>query len=471
MNDLLRRCRALCGLVLLLAGCRPVQDSQAFDTMTPTPSWTLAPFSYEISPLLTATAPQQLEASGISSPTSSISAQVTAMVAPICTSWHDLDAAFVADVELPDNTRMPPFTPFRKTWRLRNTGTCTWPEGIQLSQVAGDKLPGPGSVPLIFLAPGSEIDVSINFTAPARPGVYESYWRLQEPGGQLVGAVVFVRIVVDPLAAYDSERVTPLAASPVAVVRPTVSTVTPPSTTPLVVPTLATVTLAEPTVVALAPAAATCTPLPTSPSISTPLPTPYAVSPIATPTQNSGNVCRVPDSRFAAVVDLAAAWQLKVPCARSGVTEEAGLVQFYWPNSLTSQPVAKITENEKRSIVIVAQESRQIYVLDRRNTEIPLAGLSVYHDTWHSALPETAPTCDILVPPDAAVFPTRGIGLVWCAESLWLTIGWPTSAPRAAHLLVQEIWGGLLMEVREGTKTYMIAIDNEQYRAVIDESR
>ncbi|HEY77099.1 MAG TPA: hypothetical protein G4O00_13155, partial [Thermoflexia bacterium] len=36
-----------------------------------------------------------------------------------------LNGAFVADVTVPDNSTFPPNTPFTKTWRLRNTGTCT----------------------------------------------------------------------------------------------------------------------------------------------------------------------------------------------------------------------------------------------------------------------------------------------------------------------------------------------------------
>ncbi|HHS97476.1 MAG TPA: hypothetical protein ENK08_06195, partial [Chloroflexi bacterium] len=59
-----------------------------------------------------------------------------------------LNAAFVADVTVPDNTEFPSGTAFTKTWRLRNTGTCTWEAGTLLVFVSGDAMGGPASVPV-----------------------------------------------------------------------------------------------------------------------------------------------------------------------------------------------------------------------------------------------------------------------------------------------------------------------------------
>jgi hypothetical protein len=36
---------------------------------------------------------------------------------------------FVADVTIPDDSRIPPGVSFVKTWRIRNAGNCTWPAG------------------------------------------------------------------------------------------------------------------------------------------------------------------------------------------------------------------------------------------------------------------------------------------------------------------------------------------------------
>ena len=37
-----------------------------------------------------------------------------------------LNASYVADVTVPDNTKYAPGKTFTKVWRLRNSGTCTW---------------------------------------------------------------------------------------------------------------------------------------------------------------------------------------------------------------------------------------------------------------------------------------------------------------------------------------------------------
>jgi murein DD-endopeptidase MepM/ murein hydrolase activator NlpD len=47
------------------------------------------------------------------------------------------DAAFVADVTIPDGTEVVAGVPFIKTWRLRNRGTSTWGAGYQLAHLDG----------------------------------------------------------------------------------------------------------------------------------------------------------------------------------------------------------------------------------------------------------------------------------------------------------------------------------------------
>jgi len=107
-----------------------------------------------------------------------------------------LNAAFVADVTVPDDTEFAPGESFVKTWRLRNTGTCDWGPGFSLVFVDGDAMGGPSSVDVPPTAAGSTADVSVNFTAPNTPGTYRSDWRMQSDTGLIFGSVVYVRIVV-----------------------------------------------------------------------------------------------------------------------------------------------------------------------------------------------------------------------------------------------------------------------------------
>mgnify|MGYP001814958231 FL=1 len=46
-----------------------------------------------------------------------------------------LNAAYVSDVTIPDNTRFDGGEEFVKTWRVRNNGTCPWPQETGLSLI------------------------------------------------------------------------------------------------------------------------------------------------------------------------------------------------------------------------------------------------------------------------------------------------------------------------------------------------
>ena len=52
-------------------------------------------------------------------------------------------AQFITDATVPDGTSFAPGTAFRKTWRLRNIGTCTWTTGYSLVYDSGEKFSAP----------------------------------------------------------------------------------------------------------------------------------------------------------------------------------------------------------------------------------------------------------------------------------------------------------------------------------------
>ena len=93
-------------------------------------------------------------------------------------------AQFVSDVTIPDGTATNPGAIFKKTWRLKNTGTCTW-SGYTLVFDSGESM-SPVIDPIGTVAPGQEVDVSVSFTAPVAPGEYKSYWRLRNTSGVLL---------------------------------------------------------------------------------------------------------------------------------------------------------------------------------------------------------------------------------------------------------------------------------------------
>ncbi len=97
-------------------------------------------------------------------------------------------AAFVADVNVPDGTVFAPNASFTKTWRLKNTGTCTWTSSYKLVFVSGAQMGGLAEVPLTStVAPNTTVDLSVVLTAPATAGTYRGYWQLKNAAGALFG--------------------------------------------------------------------------------------------------------------------------------------------------------------------------------------------------------------------------------------------------------------------------------------------
>lgn len=121
---------------------------------------------------------------------------------------------FVSDVTIADNTAMKPGQTFRKTWRLRNSGTCAWTTAFEAVRVGGANLGGPAAVSLAdAVPPDGTVDISIELAAPTTNGVYRSNYQMRNAADTLFGALFYVQIVVGPTptpssSVYRSGRVT-----------------------------------------------------------------------------------------------------------------------------------------------------------------------------------------------------------------------------------------------------------------------
>lgn len=101
--------------------------------------------------------------------------------------------AFVTDVTVPDGTNYAPGATFTKTWRIRNSGTCTWSTSYAVVFSSGAAMNGPASQPLTAnIAPNSTLDISVNLTAPSTPGSHTGYWMLRNASGQTFGSFYVV---------------------------------------------------------------------------------------------------------------------------------------------------------------------------------------------------------------------------------------------------------------------------------------
>ena len=105
---------------------------------------------------------------------------------PVATNTQICDLAlFVKDVSIPDGTEFEPNDTFTKTWQLKNIGTCTW-SGYTLVFDSGDSMGGPASTPISSVAPGQEVNLSVDLKAPASDGSYRGYWRIKNSAGVLI---------------------------------------------------------------------------------------------------------------------------------------------------------------------------------------------------------------------------------------------------------------------------------------------
>jgi hypothetical protein len=108
----------------------------------------------------------------------------TATPEPACSD----QAQFIGDVSIPDGTRLDPGDSFTKTWRFRNSGTCTWTKDYAIVHVSGNSLLGPSAMTLpAEVEPGEVIDISLSLKAPSTDGSYTGWWKFRNDANQLFG--------------------------------------------------------------------------------------------------------------------------------------------------------------------------------------------------------------------------------------------------------------------------------------------
>lgn len=114
---------------------------------------------------------------------------------PGCTD----QSQFVSDVTIPDNTVMTPGQNFTKTWRIRNTGSCTWTTAYDAIFVDGNAMSGPASQAMAGnVPPNSTVDISVNMSAPSSNGTFRATYRMRNDADVLFGTVFYVQVIVGP---------------------------------------------------------------------------------------------------------------------------------------------------------------------------------------------------------------------------------------------------------------------------------
>ena len=137
-------------------------------------------------------------------PTITLAPTATTKVDPTPTPKPCNKAEFVSET-IPDDTPFTAGQTFTKTWRLKNIGTCTWNTNYKLVFFSGSQMGGPSEKNLTQnVAPGEQVDISVDLKAPASAGTYDAVWKVKDDTGAYYVNLITVKIkVTAPLNNYS----------------------------------------------------------------------------------------------------------------------------------------------------------------------------------------------------------------------------------------------------------------------------
>lgn len=104
---------------------------------------------------------------------------------------------FVSDVTITDGHVVGRGEQFRKIWRVRNTGSCTWTPNYTFVFVSGDQMSGRNiSIPT-NVAPNATVDLAVDLVGPSSDGTFKGYWQMRSPQGMNFGETIWVKVRVN----------------------------------------------------------------------------------------------------------------------------------------------------------------------------------------------------------------------------------------------------------------------------------
>lgn len=106
------------------------------------------------------------------------------------------NSEYVKDVTIPDGTILAPGEAFKKTWRLKNTGTCKWTEDYSITFISGISMDGETTTLDKNVLPDKAANVTVELTAPDVEGTFSGYWLLANEDGIGFGQLIYVQIIV-----------------------------------------------------------------------------------------------------------------------------------------------------------------------------------------------------------------------------------------------------------------------------------
>jgi hypothetical protein len=167
--------------IFIFTGCGIMAgDDRNEDAMATAISQTLAAMNTQNPPTQM---PAQPTNTPLPLPTITLQPTGTSVAGPTATLRPCNMATFISE-NPQDGITFQPGESFTKSWRLKNTGTCTWNSNYKVVYYSGDNIDGAGTSKLAnSTAPGEVMDITYNFKAPNTPGSYQTLFKLQDDNG------------------------------------------------------------------------------------------------------------------------------------------------------------------------------------------------------------------------------------------------------------------------------------------------
>jgi hypothetical protein len=121
------------------------------------------------------------------------------------------NSVYISDVTIPDKTVVTPGQAMTKTWKVQNSGTCTWTTSYKIAYVAGNAMGGATTAISQSVAPGQSIDISVAMVAPTAAGESAGTWRLTNDKAQPFGTnlTIVVNVGGNGATGTPAKTVTP----------------------------------------------------------------------------------------------------------------------------------------------------------------------------------------------------------------------------------------------------------------------
>ncbi len=168
-------------LIFLLTGCGIITGGNQQEAIATSIALTVAAMNAQ-NPPATQAAAQPTNTMALPTITPMVTSSLQSN-APTATVRPCNMATFISE-NPQDGATFSPGESFTKSWRLKNSGTCTWNSAYKVVYYSGDNISGAGTSKLAnSTAPGEVMDITYNFKAPSTPGTYQIFFKLQDNEG------------------------------------------------------------------------------------------------------------------------------------------------------------------------------------------------------------------------------------------------------------------------------------------------